>query len=74
MDTSNFGFDPTKYTSARLQAGGWIKFTDPPEKVFARIANHEGMTEWVPLLKQVTVMHPSTIATGEGNPCSNLGD
>ena len=62
---SNFGFDPTKFTNARLQTEGWIRFTDPPEQVFAQIANHEGMTEWVPLLKKVTVTHPRKLAPGE---------
>ena len=65
MDTSNFGFDPTRYTSAPLQTEGWIRFTGPPEKVFAQITNHEGMTEWVPLLKKVTVTHPETLPPGE---------
>ncbi len=65
MDTSNFGFDPTQFTNARLQTEGWIHFTDPPEKVFVQIANHEGLTQWVPLLKKVTVSHPQTRASGE---------
>ena len=61
MDTSNFGFDPTKFTNAPLQTEGWIRFTDPPDKVFARLAHHEGLTEWVPLLKKVTVSHPQPL-------------
>ena len=65
MDTSNFGFDPTQFTTARLQTEGWIRFTDPPDKVFAQIANHEGMTEWLPLLKKVSVTHPQPVASGE---------
>jgi len=70
MDTSNFGFDPTQFTNAPLQTEGWIRFTDPPETVFARLAHHEGLTEWVPLLKKVTVSHPQpvagqTLASGE---------
>jgi len=65
MDTSHFGFDPTKFTNARLQTEGWIRFTDPPDTVFARLAHHEGLTEWVPLLKEVTVSHPQTLAGGE---------
>lgn len=65
MDTSNFGFDPTRYTTARLQTEGWLKFIEPPEKVFARLANHEGMTEWLPLLKKVAVTHPQKVAPGE---------
>jgi hypothetical protein len=65
MDTSNFGFDPTQFTTARLQTEGWIRFTDPPDKVFALIANHEGMTEWLPLLKKVAVTHPQALPPGE---------
>lgn len=65
MNTNNFGFDPTEFTGARLQTEGWIKFTDPPDQVFARIANHEGLTEWLPLLKNVTVTHPRDLAPGE---------
>jgi hypothetical protein len=65
MNISNFGFDPSEFTNARLQSEGWIRFTDPPEQVFARLANHEGMTEWLPLLKKVTVTHPRELAPGE---------
>ena len=65
MDTSNFGFDPTQFTNAPLQTEGWIRFTDPPVKVFALIANHEGMTAWLPLLKKVTVTHPQALPPGE---------
>ena len=65
MDTSNFGFDPTKFTNAPLQTAGWIRFTDPPDKTFTRLANHEGLTEWLPLLKRVTVSHPQSPASGE---------
>lgn len=65
MSPNNFGFDPTMFTNALLQTEGWIRFTDPPDKVFAQIANHEGMTEWLPLLKKVTVTHPQELAPGE---------
>jgi hypothetical protein len=65
MDTSNFGFDPTTYTSAPLQTEGWIQFTDPADKVFERLANHEAMTEWLPLLKEVTVTPPGAGSSRE---------
>ncbi len=65
MDTSSFGFDPTEFTAAPLQTEGWIRFTYPPEQVFAQLADHESMTEWVPLLKSVTVLHPKEVAPGE---------
>ena len=60
-----FGFDPTAFTNAPLQTDGWMRFTDPPEKVFAVLANHEGMTEWLPLLQKVTVTHPQELPPGE---------
>jgi hypothetical protein len=65
MDADLFGFDPGEFTDARLQTEGWIRFTDPPEEVFSQLANHEGMTAWVPLLKKVTVTHPHELAPGE---------
>lgn len=65
MDTSDFGFDPAEFTNAPLQTEGWIRFSDPPDQVFARLAHHEGMTEWVPLLKEVTVSHPQPLTSGE---------
>ena len=65
MDISNFGFDPTQFTNAPLQTEGWIRFTDPPGQVFARLADHEGLTAWVPLLKQVIVAQPQPLARGE---------
>ena len=58
-------FNATQYTTAPHQTEGWIRFTDPPDKVFARLADHEGLTEWLPLLKKVTVVHPQTLASGE---------
>ena len=63
MDTSNFGFDPTHFTSAPLQTEGWMQFTDPADQVFARLANHEAMTEWLPLLKKVTVTQPEAASS-----------
>lgn len=65
MELDHFGFEPTQFTSAPLQTEGWIRFTGAPEQVFARIADHEGMTEWVPLLKKVSVTHPQALASGE---------
>jgi hypothetical protein len=64
MDNNNFGFDPASLTGAPLQTNGWIRFTDPPVQVFDRLANHEGMTEWVPLLKNVKVTHPLELVPG----------
>ncbi len=63
MDISSLGFDPARYTSAPQQTEGWIRFDGPPQKAFDRIADHAGMTEWVPLLKHVTV-DPKTLKDG----------
>ena len=53
------GFDPGRYTAAPLQTEGVIRFTGSPDAVFARIANHGALTDWVPMLKTVQVSHPS---------------
>jgi hypothetical protein len=65
MNTSSCGFDPAEFTNAPLQTEGWIRFTVPPDAVFARLANHEGLTDWLPLLKTVTVTHPRELPPGE---------
>jgi len=49
------GFDPGRYTAAPLQTEGVIRFTGSPDAVFARIANHGALTDWVPMLKTVQV-------------------
>lgn len=59
------GFDPGCYTTAPQQTEGLIRFAGSPEEVFARVANHPAMTEWVPLLKTVQVSHPQPLAPGE---------
>lgn len=58
-------FDPTRYTSAPHQTEGWLAFHESPEKVFARIADHAAMGDWVPMLESVTVSHPHPVAPGE---------
>lgn len=65
IDMSSFGFDPTRFTNAPLQTHGWIRFSDPPARVFARLTDHQGMTEWMPLLKKVTVTHLHPLPAGE---------
>ena len=59
------GFDPGHYTVAPLQTEGVIRFAGSPDAVFARIANHAAMTDWVPLLKTVQVSHPKPLPPGE---------
>jgi Polyketide cyclase / dehydrase and lipid transport len=59
------GFDPGRYTPAPLQTDGVIRFTGSPDTVFARIADHAAMTDWVPLLKAVRVSHPKPLPPGE---------
>lgn len=67
-DLSSLGFDPTQFTTATLQTEGWIRFNAAPDQVFARLADHEGMTDWLPLLSKVTVVRPEGLATGEDGP------
>jgi Polyketide cyclase / dehydrase and lipid transport len=59
------GFDPGRFTAAPLQTEGVIRFTGSPDAVFARIADHAAMTDWVPLLKTVQVSHPKPLPSGE---------
>ena len=42
-----------------------IRFAGSPDAVFARIADHPAMTDWVPLLKTVQVAHPKPLPPGE---------
>jgi Polyketide cyclase / dehydrase and lipid transport len=58
-------FDPSRYTPAPLQTEGLIRFTGSPDAVFAQIANHSAMTDWVPLLKTVRVSQPKPLPPGE---------
>ena len=58
-------FDPGQYTAAPLQTEGVIRFPGPPDSVFARIADHAAMTDWVPLVKTVQISHPKPLPPGE---------
>jgi hypothetical protein len=58
-------FEPTRYTTAPHQTEGWIVFRESPENVFARIADHASMGDWVPLVQEVAVTHPRPLAPGE---------
>ena len=58
-------FDPGRYTAAPLQTEGVIRFTGSPDAVFAQIADHMAMTNWVPLLKTVQVSHPEPLPPNE---------
>jgi Polyketide cyclase / dehydrase and lipid transport len=59
------GFDPGRFTAAPLQTQGVIRFAGSPDPVFARIADHVAMTDWVPLLKTVQVSHPNPLPPGQ---------
>ena len=59
------GFDPGRYTSAPLQTYGLIQFAGSADAVFAQVANHSAMTDWVPLLKTVQVSQPQPLPAGE---------
>jgi hypothetical protein len=58
------GFDPGRFTAAPLRTQGVIRFPGSPDPVFARIADHAAMTDWVPLLKTVQVWHTKPLPPG----------
>jgi hypothetical protein len=58
-------FEPTRYTTAPQQTEGWIVFRAPPEKVFARVADHAAMGDWIPLVQEIMVSHPHPVAPGQ---------
>ena len=58
-------FDPGRFTAAPLQTQGVIRFPGSPDLVFARIADHAAMADWVPLLKTVQVWHPKVLPPGQ---------
>ncbi len=58
-------FEPTQYTTAPHQTEGWIVFRESPDKVFARVADHAALGDWIPLVQEITVSHPHPVAPGE---------
>jgi hypothetical protein len=58
-------FDSAQHTTAPHQTEGWIVFRSSPDKVFARVADHATLGEWVPLVQEITVSHPQPVAPGE---------
>lgn len=71
-------FDPRRFTSAPLRMEGVVRFDAPPERVFAKIADHQGMVGWVPMMKSVRVDHlgsaaPGTCGVGSVRHCSVQG-
>ncbi len=62
---NNRPFDPFLFTSARQQTEGWIDFRFSPEAVFARVADHASMSEWIPMVHAITVTQPEGVAGGE---------
>ncbi len=43
-----------------------VRFTGPPDAVYARVADHPAMTEWVPLRDYVGFMGVQPDAAGGG--------
>ena len=60
-----FGFEPTQHTTAPQQTEGWIDFRYPPEKVFARVADHATLGDWMPFITEITVTQPQAVPPGE---------
>jgi hypothetical protein len=59
------GFDPTRFTTAPHQTEGWIVFREAPEKVFARLADHAALGNWIPLIEEITITQPRPLPYGE---------
>ena len=59
------GFDPGRFAAAPLQTQGVIRFHGLPDPVFARIADHAAMTDWVALLETAQVWHPKPLPPGQ---------
>jgi hypothetical protein len=57
-------FEPMHYTTAPHQTEGWIVFRTSPEKVFARVADHAAIDDWVPFVHRIAVSHPYPVAPG----------
>ena len=58
-------FDPTQFTTAPHQTEGWIVFHESPQKVFARVADHASLGDWIPLVQGITVEQPHEVAPGQ---------
>lgn len=58
-------FNPSQYTTAPHQTEGWIVFRASPGKVFARIADHAALGDWISLVHEITVTHPHPVDPGE---------
>lgn len=58
-------FNPKNFTPAPHQTEGWILFNTPPDQVFARVADHAKLVDWIPLVQAITVTHPQPVAPGE---------
>lgn len=59
------GFNVDQHTSAPLKQFRQVKLLAPPGEVFAFVADHEGMSEWIPMMHRVSVDH-SESANGPG--------
>jgi hypothetical protein len=58
-------FKPAEFTTAPHQTEGWILFRESPQKVFARVADHASLGDWIPLVQNITVEHPHEVPPGE---------
>lgn len=65
--TATKPFNPRSFTAAPQQIQKKAILIAPVERVWEVIANHQGMTEWVPMIKEVHLVTPDTEgAWGEG--------
>lgn len=68
--------DLSSYTPAPLRIVGECRLDTVPEEVWAKIADHEHLGDWVPLVGKVAVTSSSTgerVETGSERVCSLTG-
>ena len=47
-------FEPTQYTTAPQRTEGCIAFRESPPKVFAWVADHASLGDWIPLVQNIS--------------------
>lgn len=68
-------YDVSPHTTAPLRIEGTCRFDASPEKVWARVADHERLGEFVPLVGKVIVdsLSGGEVGTGSERVCSLTG-
>ena len=58
-------FNPAEFTTAPHQTEGWIDFRKSPDEVFACLADHASLGDWIPFVQEITVEQPHEVVPGE---------